>query len=144
MSLNFLVGVDCSTCGSRALEYAAERASVKDASVLIAHIIEWSPFSFSTPQENEERHLRREEEIQRAKDEIIEPILAQLSERGIKAKGVVRHGHVAETLMAIATENDVTNIVIGRHGSSRLGARLFGSVASTMVQIADRPVTVVP
>ena len=50
MSLVFLVGVDCSTCGSRALEYAAERASVKNAKLIVAHVIEWSPFSFSTPQ----------------------------------------------------------------------------------------------
>ena len=77
MSLVFLVGVDCSDCGSRALEYAADRASVKGARLLVAHVIEWSPFSFSTPQENEERHKRREEEIQRAHDEIVDPIVAQ-------------------------------------------------------------------
>ncbi len=66
MSLVFLVGVDCSSCGSRALEYAVGRARVKDARL------------------------------------------------------------------------------VGRQGSSRLRAHLFGSVASTLVQIADRPVTVVP
>ena len=144
MSLVFLVGVDCSTCGSRALEYAAERASVKGAKLLVAHVIEWSPFSFSTPQENEERHMRREEEIQRAHDEIVDPIIAEFRERGLDAEGLVRHGHAAETLAALAEEYDVTNIMIGREGSSKLKARLLGSVASTLVQIADRPVTVVP
>ncbi len=144
MSLVFLVGVDCSTCGSRALEYATQRASVKGAKLLVAHVIEWSQFSFSTPQENEQRHARREEEILRAKSEIIDPILEQLNEKGISAEGIVRHGHVADTLLAIARDNEATNIMIGRHGSSRLEARIFGSVASTLVQIADRPVTVVP
>lgn len=145
MSLVFLVGVDCSNCGSRALEYAAERASVKDAKLLVAHIVEWSPFSFSTPQENEERHVRREEEIRRAHEEIIDPIVADLRERGIDAEGLVRHGHVADTLLDLAQEHDATNIMIGRQGgSSRIKVQLFGSVASTLVQIADRPVTVVP
>lgn len=144
MSLVFLVGVDCSSCGSRALDYAADRAEVKDAKLLVAHVIEWSPFSFSTPQENEERHKRREEEIQRAYDEIINPILEDLADRDIEVEGIVRHGHVADTLLALAKENDATNIMIGRNGSSRLEARLFGSVASSLVQIADRPVTVVP
>lgn len=144
MSLVFLVGVDCSSCGSRALDYAADRAEVKDAKLLVAHVIEWSPFSFSTPQENEERHKRREEEIQRAHDEILNPILEDLADRDIDVEGVVRHGHVAETLLAIARENDATNIMIGRNGSSKLEARLFGSVANSLVQIADRPVTVVP
>lgn len=144
MSLVFLVGVDCSTCGSRALEYAGERASIKGARLLVAHVIEWSPFSFSTPQENEERHRRREEEIQRAHEEIIDPIVKKFRERGIEAEGVVRHGHAAETLLAIAQEYEVTNIVIGRKGTSKFKAQLFGSVAGALVQIADRPVTVVP
>lgn len=144
MSLVFLVGVDCSNCGGRALKYATERASVKGAKVLVAHIIEWSPFSFSTPQENEERHKRREEEIRRAQSEIVDPIVADLRKKGIDAEGIVRHGHAAETLARIAKENDVTNIVVGRRGSSRLKAQIFGSVASSLVQIADRPVTVVP
>lgn len=145
MSLVFLVGVDCSTCGSRALDYAKERASVKDAKLLVAHVIEWSPFSFSTPQENEERHLRREEELQRAHEEIIDPIVAGLRQQGIDAEGLVRHGHAADTLLDLAQEMNVTNIVVGRHGgSSRIKAKLFGSVAGALVQIADRPVTVVP
>ena len=144
MSLAYLVGVDCSNCGTRALEYAANRAKASNARLLVAHVIEWSPFSFSTPQENEERHKRREEELKRAHGEIVDPIVADLLERGISAEGIVRHGHVADTLSAIANENDVSNIVVGRRGSSRLKVQLFGSVASTLAQIADRPVTVVP
>ena len=144
MSLVFLVGVDCSDCSNRALDYAAERASARSGELVVVHVIEWSPFSFSTPQENEERHKRREEELQRAHDEIVGPIVDRLKKKGIKARGMVRHGHTAETLMGIAQEIKATNIVIGRTGKSRFKAQLFGSVASAMVQIAERPVTVVP
>lgn len=144
MSLVFLVGVDCSDCGTRALEYAAERAKLQDAKLLVAHVIEWSPFQFSTVQENEERHKRREEEIQRAHNEIVDPIVQSLRERGIDAEGLVRHGHVAETLDDLAHEYEVTNIMLGRLGSSGLRRHLFGTVSSTLVQIADVPVTVVP
>jgi nucleotide-binding universal stress UspA family protein len=144
MSLVFLVGVDGSDCGSRALDYAAERARIKNARLLVAHVIEWSPFQFSTPQENEERHKRREEEIARAHSEIVDPIVEALKAQGIAAEGLVRHGHVAETLDDLANEFEVTNMVIGRKGTSRMKAKLFGSVASTLVQIADCPVTVVP
>lgn len=144
MSLVFLVGVDCSDCSNRALEYAAERAAVKGARLVIAHVIEWSPFTFSTPQENEERHKRREEELERAHSEIVDPLVARFREQGLEVEGMVRHGHAAETLMQIANEIDATNIVIGRKGGSRLKAQLFGSVASALAQISDRPVTVVP
>lgn len=144
MSLVFLVGVDCSNCSNRALDYAAERAAVKGSKLVIAHVIEWSPFTFSTPQENEERHKRREQELQRAHDEIVDPLVERFREQGIDAEGVVRHGHASETLMTIAKEKEATNIVIGRKGTSRFKAQLFGSVASSLVQISDRPVTVVP
>ena len=107
-------------------------------------MIEWSPFQFSTPQENAERHKRREEELQRAHEEIVDPIVNGLREQGVNAEGVVRHGHAADTLDELAHEFEVTNIVIGRQGGARLKLKLFGSVASTLVQIADRPVTVVP
>ncbi len=144
MSVVVLVGVDCSNCSSRALEYAAERASVSGAKLVVAHVIEWSKFQFSTPQENEQRHLRREEEIARAKAEIIDPIIKNLSARGVEAEGVVRHGHPSETLVKLADELAVSSIVIGRRGVSGLKAQLFGSVPSSLVQIAGCPVTVVP
>jgi len=144
MNLKFLVGVDCSECGNRALDYATERAAVKGAKLIVVHIIEWSPFQFSTPQENEVRHKRREEELSRAYAEIVNPLVASLRDRGIDAEGLVRHGHAAATLDKLARELDVSNIIIGHHGASRLKSQLFGSVASALVQIADRPVTVVP
>ena len=144
MSLVFLVGVDGSDCGSRALEYAAERTSLKGAKLLVAHVIEWSQFRFSTVEEHAERHKRREEELQRAHEEIVDPIVQSMRERGIDAEGIVRHGHVARTLHTLAQEFNATNVVLGRIGGSGIKAHLFGTVASTLVQIADVPVTVVP
>jgi len=144
MGLVFLVGVDCSRCGDRALDYAAERAAIKGAKLLVVHVIEWSPYTFSTPQENEQRHKRREEEIARAHEEIVDPIVKALREKGVDAEGVVRHGHVADTIIRLAEKRGVTNIVVGRQGISRLKAKLFGGVASALVQTADVPVTVVP
>lgn len=144
MNPTYLVGVDGSNCASRAIQYAKERARSSGGKILVAHVIEWSPFSFSTPQENEERHKRREEELARAQRDVIDPIVAALREEGLEADGLIRHGHAAETLDRLAREHDVTTIIIGRRGASRLKIKIFGSVASNLVQIADRPVSVVP
>jgi nucleotide-binding universal stress UspA family protein len=144
MSRVFLVGVDCSECSDRALKYAAERAEASKLQLIVAHVIDWSPFSFNTPQENEERHKRREDELDRAHKEIVDPIVSDLRERGIYARGVIRHGHPAETLSAVAHEFGATNIVIGKTGSSRIKTQLFGSVANTLVQVSKLPVTVIP
>lgn len=139
-----LVGIDCSECSERALEYAANGALATGAPLIVAHVIEWSPFSFNTPQENEERHKRREAELDRAHREVVDPVVDRLRERGIEALGVIRHGHAAETLCDIASEHGATEIVIGRTGVSRIRAQLFGSVANSMIQISRQPVTVVP
>jgi len=139
-----LVGVDCSGCSKRALEYAAHAAECSKLQLIVAHVIQWSPFSFNTPQENEERHKRREAELERAHQEIIDPEVTLLRDQGLSVRGVVRHGHPAETLNAIAEEFGATDIVIGKTGSSRIRTQLFGSVANTLVQISEVPVTVVP
>jgi len=144
MSEVLLVGVDCSNCSDRALQYAADRAGDTNRQLIVVHVIDWSPYSFNTAQENELRHKRREAELERARSEIMDPIVAGLKEKNVFAKGVIRHGHPAETLNAVAEEFGATNIIIGKTGSSRIKSQLFGSVASTLVQIAKIPVTVVP
>lgn len=144
MNKVLLVGVDCSGCSNRALDYAAKRAEQSKLQLIVAHVIEWSPFSFSTPQENEVRHKRREDELERAHDEIVDPVVSDLRKQGLYARGVIRHGHPAETLNELAREFGATNIIIGKTGSSRIKTQLFGSVANTLVQISDLPVTVVP
>ena len=144
MSEVLLVGIDCSECSERALRYAVEWAETAGRQMIVAHVIQWSPFSFTTPQENEERHKRREAELERAHGEIVDPVVNSLRERGIDARGVIRHGHPAETLCAVAEEFGATHIVIGKTGSSRIRAQLFGSVANSLVQISKQPITVVP
>ena len=144
MSKVLLVGVDCSTCSDRALKYAAKRADESKLQLIILHVIDWSPFTFNTPKENEERHNRREAELDRAQKEIVNPAVSDLRSQGIYARGVVRHGHPAETINAVANEFGATNIIIGKTGSSRLKTQVFGSVANSLVQISEMPVTVVP
>jgi nucleotide-binding universal stress UspA family protein len=144
MGAAIMVGIDCSECGDRAVEFAVDLARKSNARLYVAHVIEWSPYSFSTVQENAERHKRREEEIHRAHQEIIDPVVARLKSEGLDVEGLVHHGHVADTLNALANSNGVTNIVVGRQGTSKLKAHVFGSVGSRLVQNADCAVTVVP
>lgn len=144
MSTVLLVGIDCSDCAGRALDYAADWAEAVGGELVVAHVIQWSPFSFTTPQENEERHKRREAELDRAHREVVDPVVNRLHERGLQARGVIRHGHPAETLCDVAESVGAKHIIIGKTGSSRIRAQLFGSVANSLVQISKQPVTVVP
>ena len=83
MTRVLMVGTDCSECSERAVAYAAEWAAATGSPLIVAHVIEWSPFSFNTPQENEERHKRREAELERAHREVVDPVVEGLRERGM-------------------------------------------------------------
>ena len=144
MSGNFVVGYDGSVPARRALEFAVDRVRAQGGTIVLAHVLEWSPYSFLTPQEIEERHVRRREEIERAKKAIMSTVVAELEDAGITVETEVRFGHASDVLCRIAKEKDAVQIIIGRDGQSSLGARVFGSVAGALVQIAPVPCTIVP
>jgi len=144
MSNRFVVAYDGSAAARRAVDHAVDRARHSAASIVIAHVLEWSPYSFLTPEELEERHKRRREELERASVAVVQPIVDQLAESKIEVTSEIRYGHVAETLIAIAKETGASQIVIGRTGHSTMVSRLFGSVAGSLAQNSPLPVTIVP
>ncbi len=144
MSNVVLLATDGSAGGGRALAYAAERAKASGARIVVAYVIEWSPYTFNTPEENAERHTRREQEISRARESVVDPAMKSLAAAGIEAEAVVRHGGPAETLIDLARQHDVAQIVIGRVGGSSLKSLIFGSVTGKLVQASPVPVVVVP
>lgn len=144
MSEKIVVGYDGSDSSQRALDFAADRARAIGATLVIAHVLEWSPYSFLTPTELEERHKRRNDELLRAETALISPVAKKLRDSGVTVETELKYGHIAETMCRIATDHQAVQIVIGRQGQSKMTARLFGSVAGTLAQVAPAPVTIVP
>ena len=138
-----LVGVDGSEASRRAVEFARERATALGAGLVIAHIIPWSPYSFTTPEENEARPQRRAAELAAAQEQILEPAIELVGD-AVECTPVAKHGDRSELLAELAREHGASQIIVGRTGESRLKNALFGSVPSHLIQIADVPVTVVP
>lgn len=144
MSDTYVVACDGSSASERAVAYAVDHARRDGASVVLAHVLEWSPYSFLTPEELEERHKRRGEELARARSALIDPLLTSIDADDVEIDSVIRYGHVAETLCTIATESGATQMVIGRTGHSAIASRVFGSVVGTLAQIAPVPCVIVP
>ncbi len=144
MSDIYLVGVSDGGGSDSAVEFAANRAKASGASVTILHVLDWSPFSFLTPEELNERHKRREEDLGRGQTAIVDPIVAKLKAEGIDAKGVVKHGRPADVIASMADEIGAIQIYIGRTAESSIGALVFGSTAAHVMQVAKVPVTMVP
>ncbi|MEM8956362.1 MAG: universal stress protein [Pseudomonadota bacterium] len=144
MTAKIVVGIDGGGSGERAIAFARSIGSKIDTCELIlVYVIEWSPFTFHTPEENAERHKRREEEITAAQERIVDPALASLKDSGLAVKGLVKHGDVAETLDRIAREEGAEQIVVARMSDTGIASRIFGSSTANLVMHASVPVTVV-
>jgi nucleotide-binding universal stress UspA family protein len=144
MTDTILIGIDGSPDSRRAVEYGITMAKKDKASLVLAFVIEWSEYSFNTPEENEQRHKRREEEIKTVKERVLDPMLESLAPEGLEMKGVVRHGQVAAALIQIAREQDANQIVVGRIGQKTISTVIFGSVVTKLIQLTHIPVTIVP
>lgn len=144
MSNKFVVAYDDSAPARRAVDFAVERAKLSGAELVVVHVLEWSPYSFLTPSEIEERHKRRKDELTRAEEAIVKPIVDKLSSSGLKVTTEIRFGQVADTLIDIARDRGAAQIIIGRTGQTTMASRLFGSVAGSLAQASPVPCTIVP
>lgn len=139
-----LVGVDQGEASTRAVEFATDRALRNGWTILLVHVINWSPYTVLSNEDNAERHTRRREEIDFAQSKIIDPMLEIVQGAGVPVETVIRHGRPSDTILDLAATHGVVHIIVGRLGDAGLREAIFGSVASRLVQHADVPVTVVP
>ncbi|MFT7214662.1 MAG: nucleotide-binding universal stress UspA family protein [Granulosicoccus sp.] len=144
MTTKLVIGLDGHGSGHRAMAYAKQLANlIGECELLVVYVIEWSPYSFQTAEENEVRHKRREEEISTATSRIVDPAVASLQKVGITARGMVRHGDVAKILNAVSIEENANQIIVSRSSEGGFAQRVFGSSTANLVMSASVPVTVV-
>lgn len=143
-----LIGVDHSEGALRAVEFASERARVNGWRMTVAHVINWSRYSFPTQEANEARPVTRKNEIDLAQTQVIDPVLTWLETSGylpdIKVTTTIRHGRPSEVLSDLAGRDGHDVIIVGRTGDADLRTAIFGSTANRLVQHAPVPVVVVP
>jgi len=144
MTSKLIVGLDGTGSGERAVAYAKKLANlIGDSELLLVYVIEWSPYTFQTPEENEQRHKRREEEIQMAMKRVVNPAISSLKADGVIARGIVLHGDVADLLDKAAVEEGAEQIVVARSSEGGIKTRVFGTSTANLVMHASVPVTVV-
>ena len=103
-----VVGLDGSEAGARALAFAKNQANqIGDCTIAICYVIEWSPFTFQTPEENEQRHKRREEELKLAHERVLDPAVKDTEAAGHDVVGIVQHGDAADILDAVAKKRAI-------------------------------------
>ncbi|QDL91048.1 universal stress protein [Paroceanicella profunda] len=126
------------------VDYASERAQKAGARLFLVHVLEWSPYSFLTPEELEQRHVRRREELSRAHSAVLDPVLKLLADKGIPAEGEIRYGSVVDLVIETVKKLEATMVFVGRTTSSSMSARVFGTVSLGLAQAAPVPTVIVP
>ena len=111
--------------------------------LIAVYVIEWSPYTFQTAEENDQRHKRREEEISAAASRIVDPVVETLKAEGFTARGIVKHGHVADLLNSTAVDEGADQIVVARSSEGGFASRVFGTSTANLVMTSAVPVTVV-
>ncbi len=141
---SLLVGIDGSESSKRAIEFACRLADESGSKLHIVHVIPWSPYSFTSPAENEYRSANKAKEIAAAEEQIMQPALAIAEDFVVVPTSNVVHGSPADQLVLIAKRKSTSQIIVGRTGDSRIKQVLFGSTPVRLIQMSKTPVTVVP
>ncbi len=65
------------------------------------------------------------------------------SDQNVSCKPLARAGQVAKTVVEVAREQGVDQIVMGTRGLGGIQGLLLGSVATQVIHLADVPVTLI-
>ena len=136
----FVVAYDGAEDG--VISCAVTHAKNEGSRLHIVHVLEWSPYTFLTPEELEHRHQQREADFARATETVLAPALESVRGAGVDVSGEVRFGNIPDVVSEVAEELKASLIFVKR--SSSLSARILGSAASGLAQAATVPVVIVP
>jgi nucleotide-binding universal stress UspA family protein len=131
-----VAGTDGSEDAARGLRYAAEVAAKAGAELVVAHAT--GPGDVVHPwgvQPQVDLDVRRER---------VEEWCAPLRATGVDYEVVLVEGDARTALLDLARDRSADLLVIGSRGHGPVGRLLLGSVATSLAQHSELPVTIVP
>ena len=128
-----------SSAGDRALLYIEHLARQEEAEVVVLHAYE-VPRRYVTTEVYEELHAS----FEKASWAVVDDSVQELQRAGAQARGIVREGSAARTILDVAGEENASLIILGTRGPSSAAELLLGSVSTEVLRFARCPVMVVP
>jgi nucleotide-binding universal stress UspA family protein len=145
-SMEFLVAVDGSEQGARALRYACEMARAAGADVVVAHAVDPEVYQTEGVDEADREGalvVEGPDEAETRGQEVLDEALEHAHEAGFDPETELLHGDPATVVAEYARERDVTGVYVGHRGLSAEREAMMGSVAKRLVELSAVPVTVV-
>ncbi|MDA8291330.1 MAG: universal stress protein [Actinomycetota bacterium] len=133
-----VVGVDGSKASDAALEWAAEEARMRGATLRVVHswsLPTWSYSAYLPPVAFEEVEPAAREDLDRQVAQVLGP------SPDVRVEKELREGPAAEQILDAAA--DAALVVVGSRGRGGFAGLLLGSVSAQVVQHAHCPVTIV-
>jgi nucleotide-binding universal stress UspA family protein len=147
--MKFLVAVDGSDPGERALEHAIRLADAAGASLVVVHaVVPEVAVSGDDPMtslsEAEDRIVAENPERAEERGErLLEAAAERVREAGVETSTELLYGDPVEVIPDYAAEVDADGVFVGHRGLSDRTESLVGSVAKGIVEGSSVPVTVV-
>lgn len=130
--MRILVPIDGSDCSERALRFAAEMARRYEGDLRVVHITDVETEATKMIMERAEKVLADES----VDTEPSVSIDVQLTFQG--------SGRIGKDIVKLATSQEFDHVVMGHHGAGAVDRLLLGSVAKTVINAHEVPVTIIP
>ncbi len=141
--MKMLVAIDGSEPSLHAVKYASDLAHRLPAEQNVITLI-------SVHDDTSLRHARSlvgrnvvDEYLRELSETELQPGRKLLDDSGIKHDSVIRTGHVAQEIVACATQGKFELIVLGAKGRGAISDLLIGSVAQRVLATSQTPVLLV-
>lgn len=148
--MRFVVAVDGSEAGDRALDHAVEMTLAVDGDLTVVHAVDPDVYDTGGPDPEGDRSATERrlvvEDVEDAEERgarILDDAADRAAEAGLDVDTELLYGAPVETIPSFATAEGYDGIFVGHRGLSEREQRVLGSVAKTVVERASLPVTVV-
>lgn len=142
MSKKFLVAVDGSDHGWKALDLASDLTNVSDAELTILHVVPYEPMPEALAVYARAEGLPVEEERGRYHynrtlgDNLTRDAEARAKKNGVsRVTTLVVEGNPAEQIVALANSESTDMVFIGSRGLGKTGGLLMGSVSQKVMHL---------
>ena len=143
MYKSILTPLDGSKRAESILEHVEELARRFDTKVVFLQVIEPTTFIVGSETAFYAQYKEEVEEREKRAEVYLDGIKEEFRKKGIESMVRVVNGPIVDTIIAVAESENVDLIAIASHGRSGLSRVFYGSVASGILNRADRPLLLI-
>lgn len=145
MEMIYIIGVDISEGSRRALDFAKNQARLisQNVGLILVCVVGWSPYKLQNSEGNENRRLKKIEEVDFANKRVIEHLIKKFKEEVFDVESIVAHGNFVKVLNEIASKKNADQIFISRFPTSKRKNKISDTAAAQILFSSNIPVTIV-